>query len=138
MGENYTVSPISNLLGFETEQEKVEFQKEILSLKFIKVIEQFMEQNNISRKVLGEKMGYSQAYISQVFNAYKPVNLDFLVKFQNTIDMSFEIKLAGYKQVQSPMDMAYNRRNDMMINSKFRKFYPVSEEDKQFSEERQA
>ncbi|MDO1513524.1 helix-turn-helix transcriptional regulator [Maribacter confluentis] len=116
-------SPISDLLGFEDEHEKFEFQKEVLSLKFVKVMEQFLDQTDLSRKELASQMQCSQSYISQVFNATKFVNMDFLVKFQNAIGLPFSVKLGDYNDNQ--MDIIYNKRYDELANKKdYRSFYP--------------
>lgn len=116
MEETYKVNSLSDLLGFENEDEKFEYQKEILSLKFVKVIECFLKQNSISRKKLAEEMDYSQSYISQVFCAHKQVNMDFLVKVQNALGLPFDVKLGDHDQGTSYMDIVYNSRHDVLKN----------------------
>jgi len=114
MEEAYKVSSLSDLIGFENEEEKFEYQKEILSLKFVKVIDNFLSQNTISRKKLAEDTDYSPSYISQVFCAHKPVNMDFLVKIQNALGLPFEVKLGDYHESPNYMDTVYNARHDKL------------------------
>ena len=110
--DNYENNVLSDLLGFENDIEKLNFQKEILSLKFIKVIENYLNQNRIKRKEFAKLTGYSTSYVSQVFNANKYVNMDFLVKAQNALELPFDIKLGKYDC--SPMDVVYNKRHDQI------------------------
>lgn len=112
--KTYEVNSISDLLGFENSEEKFEFQKEILSLKFVKVIENFLAQNKISKKEFANAMDYSPSYVSQIFCAHKYVNMDFLVKSQNVLNLPFDIKLGDYNC--SPMDTVYNSRHDILRN----------------------
>lgn len=116
MEGTYKTSSLSNLIGFENEEEKFEYQKEILSLKFVKVIEGFLNQNAISRKKLAKDMDYSQSYISQVFSAHKSVNMDFLVKVQNALGLPFDVKLGDYNHDNNYMDTVYNSRHDVLKN----------------------
>tara|TARA_R110002126_G_scaffold263187_1_gene406187 strand:+ start:234 stop:650 length:417 start_codon:yes stop_codon:yes gene_type:complete len=113
--ENFDINSLNDLLGFENEKEKFDFQKEILSLKFVKVIENFLVQNKISKKDFAKTMDYSPSYISQIFSANKFVNIDFLVKAQNALKMPFEVKLGDYNN--SYMDIVYNSRHDILKSS---------------------
>ncbi|MHA7830694.1 MAG: helix-turn-helix domain-containing protein [Flagellimonas sp.] len=123
MGNKISNNPLGNLLGFENEQEKIELQKEILSLKFVKVIESFIKQNGLKRKNIAKLMGVSQSYLSQVFSANKMVNLEFLVKFQNAIGLPFEVKLGEHNE--NLMDTVYNKRLDVLSNADlYTKIYP--------------
>lgn len=110
--KTFEVNALSNLIGFENEEEKFEFQKEILSLKFVKVIENYLNQNKISKKDFAKSTGYSQSYVSQVFCAHKYVNMDFLVKSQNALELPFDVKLGDYNC--SPMDIVYNSRHNTL------------------------
>jgi transcriptional regulator with XRE-family HTH domain len=124
MEKTYNASSISSLIGFEDEQEKFEFQKEMLSLKFVKVIEDFITQNKIKKKDLADKMDYSPSYISQVFCANKFVNMDFLVRTQNALGHPFDIKLGDYKEDDSPIAVVYNSRHDVLKNKdKYKEYH---------------
>lgn len=135
MNETYSKSVLSDLIGFEDEKEMFEYQKEMLSLKFIKVIENFLNQNNVSRKKLANDIDCSQSYISQIFNANKSVNMDFLVKVQNALGLPFDIKLGDYNNDCSSMDIVYNTRHDVLKRKKAYTGYTIYNEIHENNEE---
>ncbi len=82
---------LESLLNFENENEKLELEAELLHLKFVGVIEELMEQENISKAELAEKLSTSKSYITQLFSGDKLFNMKTLVKLQRALDFNFKI-----------------------------------------------
>lgn len=82
-----------NILKFEDNNDKMEHYADMLSLKIALEIKRYLEDNEISNKDLAQKMGTSPAYITQVLRGDKRINMLFLVKVIDAleIDMSFNI-----------------------------------------------
>jgi transcriptional regulator with XRE-family HTH domain len=82
---------LESLLSFDNENEKLELEAELLHLKFVGVIEELMELENISKAELAEKLSTSKSYITQLFAGDKLVNIKTLVKLQRALNFSFKI-----------------------------------------------
>ena len=82
---------LESLLSFDNENEKLELEAELLHLKFVGVIEELMELENISKAELAERLSTSKSYITQLFAGDKLVNIKTLVKLQRALNFSFKI-----------------------------------------------
>jgi len=82
---------LESLLSFNNENEKLELEAELLHLKFVGVIEELMEQENITKAELAEKLSTSKSYITQLFAGDKLLNIKTLVKLQHALNFSFNI-----------------------------------------------
>lgn len=65
----------------------------LLSLRIIKQIDLYMEDNNVSQKQLSEKLEVSEAFISQLMSGSKKINVQFLNKFEKCYNVEFDFKL---------------------------------------------
>jgi transcriptional regulator with XRE-family HTH domain len=83
---------LESLLSFENENAKLELEAELLHLKFVGVIEELMEQENITKAELSEKLLTSKSYITQLFTGDKLLNIKTLVKLQRVLNFSFRIE----------------------------------------------
>ena len=86
---------LESLLSFENENEKLKLEAELLHLKFVDVIEELMEQENITKAELAEKLSTSKSYITQLFAGDKLVNIKMLVKLQRTLNVNFTLTASG-------------------------------------------
>lgn len=82
---------VQNLLNFEDDQEKIDFETEIIHIEIINQILQLMEKENISKSDLAKILGISKSYITQLFAGDKILNLKLLAKFQKIFKIKFKI-----------------------------------------------
>lgn len=75
----------------DSNREKIDVA--LLSLRIIKQIDTFLDINNISQKELADKLGVSEAFISQLMSGSKKINVQFLNKFEKRFDVEFDFKL---------------------------------------------
>lgn len=73
--------------NFDLEHERVMIQMRIMS-----EIERIINNKNISYKKLAELTGFSASYITQLFKGHKKLNLETVAKFQNVLNLKFNIK----------------------------------------------
>jgi transcriptional regulator with XRE-family HTH domain len=83
---------LESLLSFENENEKLELEAELLHLKFVGVIEDLMEQENITKAELAERLLTSKSYITQLFTGDKLFNIKTLVKLQRALNFNFKVE----------------------------------------------
>ncbi len=86
---------LESLLSFENENEKLELEAELLHLKFVGVIEELMEQENITKAELAEKLSTLKSYITQLFAGDKLFNIKTLVKLQRALNVNFTLTALG-------------------------------------------
>jgi transcriptional regulator with XRE-family HTH domain len=74
------------------EKDKLDIDAKVLMFRFLEIVEEERKQKNFSRKDLAESMGVSPAFVSQLFNGDKLLNLVHLAKLQKALGIEFEIK----------------------------------------------
>lgn len=82
---------LESLLSFDNENERLELEAELLHLKFVGVIEELMEQENITKAELAERLSTSKSYITQLFTGDKLFNIKMLVKLQRALNFNFKV-----------------------------------------------
>lgn len=75
----------------DSNREKIDVA--LLSLRIIKQIDTFLDINNISQKELADKLGVSEAFISQLMSGSKKINVQLLNKFEKRFNVEFDFKL---------------------------------------------
>lgn len=90
---NAQVNPeFDNLFSFATEEEKIQHQSEMISLRILSEVEKICEERKIKKKDLADKVGTSRSYITQLFRGNKQVNTYIMAKFENALDICFDIR----------------------------------------------
>ncbi|MFA8342048.1 MAG: helix-turn-helix domain-containing protein [Rhodothermaceae bacterium] len=79
------------LLTFDNVDEKINFEAEILSLNVMHKVKNLMDENNMNKKQLADKLNVSRAYVTRLFSADKLVNFKVLAKLQRVFDIKFDI-----------------------------------------------
>jgi transcriptional regulator with XRE-family HTH domain len=67
-------------------------EKSMVQFRFMSEVEKQMELKGINQKQLSEKIGTSSSYVTQIFTAGKPLNMETIAKIQKALDITFEIK----------------------------------------------
>lgn len=75
----------------ETDNFDLEYETKMIMYRFLSVVDEIMEEENISKKKLASMIGTSPSYITQLFNGSKTINLSTLAKIQNALDLKFKI-----------------------------------------------
>ncbi len=82
-----------SLFSFKTEEEKIEHQAQMISYRILSEIEKVCDEKKIKKKDLADMIGTSRSYITQLFNGTKSINTYAMAKFENVLDVTFEIRL---------------------------------------------
>lgn len=86
------MNELESLLAFNSEKEKLELEATLLHLKFVRIIEEAMKQEGLSKKNLADKLNTSKSYITQLFSGDKFLNIKTLARLEQLLNISFSIK----------------------------------------------
>jgi transcriptional regulator with XRE-family HTH domain len=92
--KNIVINPeFKNLLSFKNEGDKIEHDAQMISYRILSEVEKLCDEKKIKKKDLAEMVGTSKSYITQLFNGTKSINTSIMAKFENALDITFEIRL---------------------------------------------
>lgn len=90
---------MSNIENFNTnffdsyiDENRIKIDESLVSLRFMKEVDDFIEFNKISQRRLAEEIGYTEAYISQLMSGVKKVNTSFINKFEKRYEIKVQFK----------------------------------------------
>ncbi len=99
----------NKLFEFENEEEKLEHEADMLSLKTAIAIKELIDERGITKKELANLMGTSPAYVTQVLRGDKRINLLFLVKVNKALNTNIEVCFdRGIESDKEQFDSALN------------------------------
>ena len=91
---NIVINPeFENLLRFKNDEEKIEHYAQMISYRILSEVEKLCDEKGLKKKDLAEMTGTSKSYITQLFTGAKSINTYTMAKFENVLDVSFEIHL---------------------------------------------
>lgn len=64
----------------------------MIHYKVMQLVEKAMDKKGWNKKILSEKLGVSQSYLTQLFLGNKIVNVQMLANLQDTLDIKFIIE----------------------------------------------
>lgn len=70
----------------------------VLAAKFLEIINNELEEKEITRKRLAEMLGKSGSWLTQLFRGDKLPNLETLAHISNVLEISFDIKNTSRRQ----------------------------------------
>jgi hypothetical protein len=82
-------SILQSALKFNSDEEKLQFEAEMLHLNTMKIVEKLMIDHNMNKKDLALKLDSSPSYITQLFTADKLINYKTLAKLQRIFNVNF-------------------------------------------------
>lgn len=92
--KNLIINPeFESLFAFNSDEEKIEHDAQMISYRILSEIERICDQNKIKKKDLAQLTGTSKSYITQLFNGSKSVNTNIMAKFENIFDATFEVRI---------------------------------------------
>lgn len=103
------VNELESLLSFNNKEEKMELEAELLHLKFIKVIEEAMKIEGISKAEIATQLATSKSYITQLFSGDKLLNMKMLARLQQVLDINFQIDAERKKPMFKAVDRSVFR-----------------------------
>lgn len=80
------------LFSFDNEKEKNEYNAQMISYRILSEVERVCEERKLKKKDLALKIGTSKSYITQLFRGNKSINTQVMAKFEDVLDITFEIK----------------------------------------------
>lgn len=89
--KNNIINQLNETLNELTVEERLELDASLLAMGFLGLIDEVMEERNISKKDLAKGVGTSPAYITQLFRGNRKPNWSFLAKVQQELDIKFDI-----------------------------------------------
>jgi transcriptional regulator with XRE-family HTH domain len=72
-------------------EDQIASKADLLALQFLGLVDQKMEQEEISKKELAEKIGTSASFITQLFRGDRKPNWNILAKMSIELDLDFKI-----------------------------------------------
>lgn len=89
---NADIKKFAQSLSNDDDNFDIEYETRMLTYRFLNIIDEIMEDENISKKELAEKIGTSASYITQLFRGSKILNMPTLAKFQNALNFQYKIR----------------------------------------------
>ena len=121
------MNELEALLAFNDEKEKIELEATLLHLKFVKIIEEAMKQEGLSKKNLAEKLDTSKSYITQLFSGDKLLNMKTLARFEQMLNINFAIKAEPKRPIFKTVDSEIFKRRYSIdsVNGLIGEKYPI-------------
>lgn len=98
------------LLEFKNEDERLQFEAEMLHLAIMNKINILMNEKKMNKAQLSKELSTSKGYITQLFTGDKLLNLKTLVKIQRifkvNINLEFECKINPFEKYEN-IDISY-------------------------------
>lgn len=79
----------------------LEFETEMIQIRFMSEVERLMEENEITKTKLAKKIGTSPSFITQLFQGNKKLNLETIAKLQHALNYKFRVD--AVKDVTRPL-----------------------------------
>jgi transcriptional regulator with XRE-family HTH domain len=126
-------SDFEAILGFPSNESRVEHNASIISAKFISEIEELMSNKAkpMKKKDLAVAIGTSAAYISKIFSGDKHINMETLAKIQDVFDIEFKIQAipntasfsSTFVEIDSIQDTDSIKAMGILFNENFKPNY---------------
>lgn len=84
---NNEIIKINSSIQSYIEKNREKLDEALVSLRLIKEVDTFLDNNSISNKELAINLGYSQSFISQLMSGVKKINTSFINKFEKTYNV---------------------------------------------------
>jgi transcriptional regulator with XRE-family HTH domain len=90
---NVEVNPeYAELFSYKSKDEKIGHNAQMISYRILSEVEKICESKRIKKKDLADMVGTSRSYITQLFRGTKQVNMDIMARFEDALDISFNIR----------------------------------------------
>jgi hypothetical protein len=103
-----------DLFAFKDKEEEIEHKAQMISYRILSEVEKVCEEKKINKKELATLVGSSPSYITQLFRGAKHVNMDIMARFEDALELCFEIK-SRYDS-ESHSDFVLNQMSALGVN----------------------
>jgi len=79
------------MFEFNTTEERVEHESQMLMFYFLSEIENILEQRGLNKAQLSKMIGCSSVWLTQIWRGEKKLNFETLAKIQVALDIKFNI-----------------------------------------------
>src|SRR5690554_4388087 len=76
---------------YALKEDETTFETRMINYRFLSIIDEKMDELDLSKKDLAEAIGTSASYVTQLFRGDKILNLSTLAKLQNALNVKFKI-----------------------------------------------
>jgi transcriptional regulator with XRE-family HTH domain len=109
------VKTSSNSLDSYIEDNRMKIDEALVSLRLMKEIDDFLDDNKISQRDFAGNIGCSEAYISQLMAGTKKFNTSFINKFEKNYKLKIDFKIKTKSEYAVVSKMA-NSHIEININ----------------------
>lgn len=85
-----------NLLRFKNDAERIEHEADMISLRIATELEMLLEEREMSKKEFAKSIGTSASYVTQILRGDKRINMVFLAKVLQKLNVTFDF---GFKPI---------------------------------------
>lgn len=133
MNNNNLIQANSSIQSYiDLNREKID--ESLVSLRFMKEIDMFLDTKNISNKSLAKDLGCSESFISQLMSGVKKINTSFINKFERNYNVKIKFSIESdeqynfiYKSSNSTIIVSLNISSTNSNNSNTSKVFKDSE-----------
>ncbi len=87
------IQSYSNEINSLIEKHRVDINESLVSLRFLKELDFFMEEQNLAKKDLAEDLGVSRAFVSQLMSGTKKINVGFINRLEKKYNIEFKVNI---------------------------------------------
>jgi len=97
MNNNNLIQANSSIQSYiDINRDKID--ESLVSLRFMKEIDTFLDTKNISNKSLAMDLGCSESFISQLMSGVKKINTSFINKFEKNYNVKIKFSIESDEQ----------------------------------------
>lgn len=91
LSDNEIKEQFQKIFTFSSEEERIEFDAQMLMFYFLSEVDRYQEIQGITNKALAQKMNTSASYLTQLFRGHKPLNFATIAKMQIALGIKFDV-----------------------------------------------
>ena len=100
---------MEKILEFDSLDEQIQFEAEMIHLDIVNEIQLLMEKRGINKSELASDLGVTKGYITQLFTGDKLLNLKTLAKLQRVFNVRFSCDFTMPEIETEHMDIYENK-----------------------------
>ena len=92
---------IKEAFSFENEEEKIQFEAEMIHFDLIEEVSKLMEVKGMKKADLAKALGTTKGYVTQLFTGDRLFNMKTLAKLQKILGVKVKVELIERKDKKS-------------------------------------
>jgi transcriptional regulator with XRE-family HTH domain len=84
-------NPWTEIFDSLSGEDKLHNEALVLSARFLEIVQEALDEQNLSRKDLAERMGVSPSYLTQLFRGNRLLNIKAVVQMERVLDIKFQV-----------------------------------------------